>query len=92
MEITGIGRSVPTSVETSPPAAVAAENREMIRAVQAINATELFGNEHRLTFRHDPETHRLVVEVVNRQTDEVVLQIPNEYIMRITEELFKTDR
>ena len=89
MEITGVGRSVQpvtAPVETMRPDQ-AAENREVIRAVQALNGTEMFGDQNQLTFQRDQATQRMVVRIVNRKTNEVVSQIPPEYVLRLAEDL-----
>jgi uncharacterized FlaG/YvyC family protein len=65
----------------------AAENREIVRAVKALNGSEMFGGENQLTFRRDPETRRMVIRVVNRQTEEVISQIPAEYVLRLAADL-----
>jgi uncharacterized FlaG/YvyC family protein len=65
----------------------AAENREVVRAVKALNGTEMFGEENQLTFRRDPETQRMVIRVVNRNTEEVITQIPEEYVLRLAADL-----
>jgi uncharacterized FlaG/YvyC family protein len=89
MEISAIDRSAQPS--TIPAATVpvdqAAENREVVRAIKALNGTEMFGEENQLTFRRDPETQRMVVRVVNRKTDELISQIPAEYVLRLAEDL-----
>jgi uncharacterized FlaG/YvyC family protein len=64
----------------------AAENREVVRAVKALNSTEMFG-ENELEFQRDPQTQRMLARVVNRQTKEVVSQIPPEYVLRLAETL-----
>jgi flagellar protein FlaG len=89
MEITAIGRSVQpvaAPVETQR-ADQAAENREVVRAVQALNGTEMFGQENELTFQRDAATQRMVVRIVDRNTKEVVSQIPPEYVLRLAEDL-----
>ena len=63
------------------------ENREMIRSVKSINASELFGEGSELTFAMDRETKRPVVRVVNRQTGEVLWQAPPEYMLRLAQTL-----
>jgi len=89
MEITAIDRNA--QPHAAPVAAIpvdqAAENREVVRAVKALNATEMFGQENQLLFRRDPQSQRMVVRVVNRKTEEVVSQIPAEYILRLAEDL-----
>jgi uncharacterized FlaG/YvyC family protein len=89
MEITAVDRS--SLLSTAPTAAApvdhAADNREIVRAVKALNASEMFGEENQLTFRRDPETQRMVIRVVNRKTEEVITQIPPEYVLRLAEDL-----
>jgi uncharacterized FlaG/YvyC family protein len=89
MEISAIDRSAQGSSVPAAPAPVdqAAENREVVRAVKALNGTEMFGQDNLLTFRKDPETQRMVIRVVNRKTEEVVTQIPPEYVLRLAEDL-----
>jgi uncharacterized FlaG/YvyC family protein len=89
VEITGIDRSAQPNAApvTVIPSDQAAENREVVRAVKAVNATEMFGQENQLMFRRDPESQRMVVRVVNRKTEEVISQIPAEYLLRLAEDL-----
>jgi uncharacterized FlaG/YvyC family protein len=89
MEITAVGHSVQPVVapaETVRPDQ-AAENREVIRAVKAVNGSEMFGSDNELTFQRDTTTQRMVVRIVNRKTNEVISQIPPEYVLRLAEEL-----
>jgi flagellar protein FlaG len=71
----------------SVPVDKAAENREVIQAVRALNGTEMFGQDNELMFQRDRLTQRMVIRVVNRQTKEVVSQIPPEYVLRLAEDL-----
>lgn len=63
------------------------DQRALIQAVRAVNAAELFGQSNELTFILDRATHRAIVRIVDRQTHEVVDQIPAEYVLRMAEEL-----
>jgi flagellar protein FlaG len=65
---------------------IQAENRELIEAVKALNATELFGQNSELTFVIDRETRRPLVRIVDRETREVLRQIPAEYALRLAED------
>ena len=88
MEIAPVGQSlkpVAAPVE-GVHADQAAENRDLIRAVKALNGSEMFGEENELTFQRDPSTQRMVVRIVNRNTREVVSQIPPEYVLRLVED------
>ena len=63
------------------------ENREIIQAVRAVNASANLGDNNELTFSLDRQTRRPVIRIVNRETNEVVLQIPNEQVLRLAEDL-----
>jgi len=89
MEITAINRGATGPQVPTPVAPVdrTAEHREVVRAVKAINGTEMFGPENELRFQQDPETRKLVVRVVNRKTQDLVSQVPAEYILRLAQDL-----
>lgn len=63
------------------------QHRELIQAVKAVNVAELFGQNSELTFVLDRETHRPLVRLVDRDTNEIIRQIPPEYVLRIAAEL-----
>lgn len=91
MDITAINRSA-TGVHAPEPAVTSdkvAEKREVVQAVKAVNGSEMFGMENELRFQKDPETNRFVVRVVNRKTREVISQVPEEYVLRLAEDLKK---
>jgi flagellar protein FlaG len=88
MDINAINRSAP--VAAAPAAATPADNsasyRDVVQAVKALNGTQMFG-ENELTFQKDPQTHRMVIKIINRNTQEVVMQIPPEYVLQLAEDL-----
>jgi uncharacterized FlaG/YvyC family protein len=67
-----------------------AEKREVVQAVKAVNGAEMFGANNELRFQKDPETNRLVVVVINKNTREVLSQVPEEYVLRLAEDLKRT--
>jgi uncharacterized FlaG/YvyC family protein len=69
------------------PAERAAENREIVQAVKAVNSAGLLGDENELAFHLDPRTHRMSIRVINRKTKEAVSQYPPDYILRLAEEV-----
>lgn len=69
------------------PQPVTQDQRGLIQALKAVNSSELFGEENELTFIVDRATRRMVVRIVNRNSGEVVDQIPAEYVLRMAEEL-----
>jgi flagellar protein FlaG len=72
---------------TAIPSDNAAENRQVVQAVKALNKTEMFGEDNNLEFQKDPDTKRMVVKVVNSKTGDVISQIPPEYVLRLAEDL-----
>jgi flagellar protein FlaG len=88
MDITAVNRSVPAPAPTvqAEPVGKAAENREVVQAIKALNSTEMLG-ENELEFQRDPQTLRMLVRVVNRKTKEVVSQVPPEYVLALAENL-----
>lgn len=73
----------PAAIASAVPVEKAAEKREVIQAVKALNNTQMFGQDNELTFQKDPDSQRMVVRVVNKKTKEVVSQIPPEYVLRL---------
>jgi len=63
------------------------ERRDLVRAVKAINATELFGENYELTFVFDRQTKRTLMRIIDRETKEVIRQLPTEYALRIAAQL-----
>jgi flagellar protein FlaG len=68
-----------------PPGSDQSQNA-LVQAVKAVNAIELFGQDNELTFFLDRATHRAVVRIVNRNTREIIQQIPDEHVLRLAEE------
>jgi uncharacterized FlaG/YvyC family protein len=89
MDVGAINRLVQPLATSAPVAPVEqpAEQREVIRAVKALNAAEMFGQQNELLFHMDRQAHRMVIQVVNRQTQEVVTQVPPEYLLRLAQDL-----
>lgn len=88
MEISGVKPELPLPVyapassETKP-----AETRQLIQAIKALNAAELFGENNELTFVLDRETNRPLVRIIDKETKEVIRQIPPEYALEVAKTL-----
>jgi flagellar protein FlaG len=93
MEISGVNGLATIPVNISAPAppdqAQAAENRNLVRAVKAVNSAQSFGDQNELSFTLDRNTRLPVIRIVDRNTKEVIDQIPPEYVLRLAEELRK---
>ncbi len=88
--INPIALSLAASLSNGQPAAQLSEKREIIQAVRAINGAEVFGQNQELTFAFDRDTRRPVVKVVDRNTGEVLMQVPTEDVLRMARQLAKT--
>jgi flagellar protein FlaG len=88
MEISSVNAIIAASAGPAfqKPAALQAEDRELIRAVKKVNESGFMGSESELTFVLDRETKRALVRIVDRETKEVLQQIPPEYILRLASE------
>jgi flagellar protein FlaG len=73
--------------QTAEPAQRTTERVEIIQAVKAVNKTELFGQENELTYVLDQDSRKMLVRIVNKATQEVVRQIPAEYLLKLAIEL-----
>ena len=90
MDIGGVGTEnlvAPTASNIGPVLVLQPAERELIRAVKAINQAELFGSDRELTFVFDRETHRALVRIIDRETKEVITQIPPEHALQMAREL-----
>jgi uncharacterized FlaG/YvyC family protein len=64
----------------------AAQRRQLLQAAKSVNESGVLG-QNQLVFLLDPQTHRAVIRVVDRTTQEVVSQIPPEYVLRLAQDL-----
>jgi uncharacterized FlaG/YvyC family protein len=69
------------------PPEQAAANRDLMQAVKALNAAVAFGNQNEITFQVDCASRLPVIRIIDRNTKEVVNQIPPEYVLRMAEDL-----
>jgi uncharacterized FlaG/YvyC family protein len=85
MDVNSLNRimQAPPAEVPAIPTDQVAENREIIQAVKALNSSEMLGEDNQLTFQKDRDTQRMVVRVVNKKTNEIVSQIPPEYVLRL---------
>lgn len=84
--ITGIGQP-PPAVQTSASADANNQRRELVRAVESVSNARVFGENSEVTFSLDRQTHRPLIRIVDRETHEVIQQIPAEYVIQLAESL-----
>lgn len=77
---------------SSPPAQAqvsaeqAAQSRQLLQAAKSVNESGVLG-QNQLVFLMDRETHRPVFRIVDRNTHQVITQIPPEYVLRLAQDL-----
>jgi flagellar protein FlaG len=57
------------------------------QAVHTVNQSQFFGEKNVLTFQVDPGTRKAVTRVVDRESGEILRQIPAQYILRLAQDL-----
>ncbi|HEV2201099.1 MAG TPA: flagellar protein FlaG [Bryobacteraceae bacterium] len=89
MDVSSISNlSVPSApIDHASPPPATADQRALIRAVRAVNAAELFGQDNELTFVLDRAARRVLVRIIDKNTGELVQQLPAEAIVQMAEEL-----
>ena len=80
--------SSPAAASQLPQVSVqeAGQRRELLQAVKSVNESGVLG-QNQLVFLLDRQTHRAVIRVVDRTTQQVVSQIPPEYVLRLAQDL-----
>ena len=68
------------------PPEITAERREVVKAVKAVNQARFYGQDRELTYSIDRQTKRVVTKLVDKNTGDVISQIPFEYVLRLAEE------
>lgn len=78
---------------TSPEQA--AKNRELVKAIKAINESQGLGSTSELRFSFDKDSGQPLIQVVDRVTNEVITQLPPEVTLRaaaVLKQLSKGER
>jgi len=87
MEISSIKPNVGVTPHTPPVApSEAAERRQLMQATRSVNQSGLLG-QNEVVFLVDRATHRPIIRVEDRETHEVVLQLPPEYVLRLAQDI-----
>lgn len=79
-----VAYSGPQSTAHTP--AEATERRGLAQAVRSVNQSGVLG-QNQLVLTVDRETQRRVIRIEDRETHELVLQVPAEYVLRLAQDL-----
>ena len=92
MDISSIRSSAGVADQSQPRLAPeqVSERRELIRAAEVINASQSLGTNTELVFVVDRVTQRAIMRVIDKKTQEVLMQLPAEYVLRLAEDTQKS--
>ena len=79
----------PPPAAATPAKVEAVYQREVVAAARSINASGYLG-QNQIVFVMDRGTHRAIMRIVDRETNEVVLQLPPEYVLQLAQDLKAT--
>ena len=65
-------------------------NQAVVAAVRALNRSELLGSDRELQFARDSQTQKMVIQIVDSQSGDVLNQIPPEQVLRMMADFGKT--
>jgi uncharacterized FlaG/YvyC family protein len=68
------------------PSETRTSQRDLIKAVKALQGAELFGENRELTFVFDRQTNKALARIVDKRTREVIMQLPPESVLRMAED------
>jgi flagellar protein FlaG len=86
MVINSLQPNASPATRSQASAGQAAENRQALQAAKSVNESGILG-ENQLVFMVDRQTHRPVFRIVDRNTHQVISQIPPEYVLRLAQDL-----
>lgn len=67
----------------------AAQSRQLVQAAKSVNDSGVLG-QNQLVFIIDRHTHQPVFRIVDRNTQQVISQIPPDYVLRLAQDLGST--
>jgi len=92
MNISSVNATVnPVGIKekTAPPPTPeqVSDRAKVVQAVKVVNDSNTLGDNSEMTFVFDRTTHRTLTRVIDRITNEVLMQIPSEFVIRMAEQL-----
>ena len=66
-----------------------ARTQALVSAVQSLNQSGIAGAGREVTYSTDSATKQLVIQVVDRQSKEVIVQWPSDYALQMAQEFQK---
>ena len=90
MVITGFQSDVsPALARPSATSEQTVQNRQAVHAAKSVNESGILG-QNQLVVLVDRQTHQTIFRIVDRNTQQVISQIPPEYVLRLAQNLGST--
>jgi uncharacterized FlaG/YvyC family protein len=83
---TQLPAATPAAGSTPVPPQQAAQRQQLIKSADVINAAQIFGANNQLVFVFDRDTHQPIMRVVDSKTNEVIMQLPPDYVLNLAAE------
>ena len=89
MDISAIGSvaHVTRTVDAQLNPQQRAERVALVQAVKVVNDAQSFGPTSEVTFSLDRGTNKPIMRIIDRETHEVIAQLPPEYLLRMAAQL-----
>jgi uncharacterized FlaG/YvyC family protein len=81
--------TLPESQNNTPSAGERARTQALVSAVKVINQAGAVGPDREVTYSTDSATKALVIQVVDKQSKEVIVQWPSDYALQMAQEFQK---
>jgi uncharacterized FlaG/YvyC family protein len=79
--------AVPSAAAAVRTSEDASQRAKLVQAVKVVNESKTLGENNELTFVLDRATGRTLTRVIDRNTQEVVLQLPLDSVLTLAEQL-----
>jgi uncharacterized FlaG/YvyC family protein len=87
--INPLNMNAPVTTTSSTPQDSASFVRQIVTAIRGLNKTELLGQGRELAFVRDPNTQKPIIQILDRDSGEVIDQLPPETILRLAADIDK---
>lgn len=78
--------AAPTPPAANVPPQQAAERRQLLKATDTLNSSQTFGENNELVFVFDRTSHRPIMRVVDKKTNDVIMQLPPDYVLQLADD------
>jgi len=85
--IAAVGPPGSVTTQSKPNQETASERRSLASVARVVNESKVLGEGNELVFTLDASSHRMVARILDRTTQQVLEQLPPEYILRLAQEL-----